>query len=196
MKKLIDKDQAEKIRKAQIGNALKKLNEGKSLTLAEKRLIEDETEGHQEDAKVMGIAALSAALNVGKQAIRNALKNVAPSGTVNGGNPAWTKSQALAALQASNSKAGGGSLQSRKLEEQIRKLKLENDQKDGRLINRSDVVETIARIGSRWASIRTHEESQAPIQLIGKTIPEIREYVRDLFDRIGSVFKQAGEEWK
>lgn len=144
----------------------------------------------------LSIHQLVRELHVSRQTITNALVNVKGVGTSAKGDPTYTKEQALAALQANNSKAGGGTLQSRKLEEQIRKLKLENDQKDGRLIERVQVAETIARIGSRFASIRTHEESQAGVHLVGKSINEIRDYIRDLFDRVGAVMRDAAEEWK
>lgn len=149
-----------------------------------------------DDTTPLSITRLCRELKVGEGALTTALANVKPSGTGYKGDPAWTRPQAIAALQASGSRAGGGTLQSRKLEEQIRKLKLENDQKDGRLVEGVQVAETIARIGSRFAAIRTHEESQAGVHLVGKSINEIRDYVRDLFDRIGGVMREAGEEWK
>jgi hypothetical protein len=149
-----------------------------------------------DDTTPLSILRLCRELGVGKASLTNALANVKPSGTGYKGDPAWTKPQAMAALQASGSKAGGGTLQAQKISEQIRKLKLENDHQDRILVERVQVAETIARIGSRFAAIRTHEEGQAGIHLVGKSINEIRDYIRDLFDRVGGVLRDAGEEWK
>jgi hypothetical protein len=193
---IISADQAEQIQKARIGVALKKLKDGKSLTLGEQRLIEDVSQTRNEDGQPMGFNSLALELKVGKQALKAALANVPHSGTVNGGHPAWTISEARAALHAHGSKAVNGPLKDQKLQEQIRQLKLINDRKAGTLVERSLVAGAFGRIASRIAEARTQSESQAPLRMVGKDVAEIREEVRKVWDAIGHVLASCAVEFE
>jgi hypothetical protein len=193
---IISADQAEQIKKARIGVALKKLKDGKSLTLGEQRLIEDVSQTRNDDGRPMGFNSLALELKVGKQALKAALANVPHSGTVNGGHPAWTISEARAALHAHGSKAVNGPLKDQKLQEQIRQLKLLNDRKAGTLCERASVVASFGRISSRIAEARTQSESQAPVRMVGKDIAELREEVRRIWDDVGRVLASCASEFQ
>jgi len=86
-------------------------------------------------------------------------------------------------------------MKERKLAEEVRKLQLANDQKAGKLIERTRVVETFQRIASRIAQARTRSEAQDPIKLVGKDITDIREGVREIWDAVGQAMLECGKEW-
>lgn len=193
---IISAEQADQIKKARVGVALKKLKDGKSLTLGEQRLIEDVSQSRADEGQPKGLNSLALELKVGKQTLRAALANVPHSGTVNGGHPAWTISEARASLHAHGSKAVHGPLKDQKLKEQIRQLRLLNDRKAGTLIERSSVVASFGRIASRLAEARTQSESQAPVRMVGKDIAGLREEVRKLWDDIGRVMASCAQEFQ
>lgn len=182
---IISADQAEQIKKARIGVALKKLKDGKSLTLGEQRLIEDVSQTRKDDGQPMGFNSLALELKVGKQALKAALANVPHSGTVNGGHPAWTISEARAALHAHGSKAVNGPLKDQKLQEQIRQLKLLNDRKAGTLCEKASMAAEFGFIYSKNLEFWQHAIQTLPMRLVGKGIPEIVEEIRNMQDQHG-----------
>lgn len=143
-----------------------------------------------------GLQYLTEKLGVGKGALRKALVNVTPAGTIPGGHKAYTIEQAKSALEAQGSRAVGGPLKDQKLAEQVRQLKIANDAKEGVLIRRDLMVAAFGRIYSRIASIRTTSESQDPPRIVGKDLHEVRAEVRKIWDAVGTCLASCGEEFK
>jgi len=122
--------------------------------------------------------------------------NVTPAGKSEHGDPAWTESQARAALEAAGSRASSGPLKDQKLQEQIRQLKLINDRKAGTLCERASVVASFGRISSRIAEARTQSESQAPVRMVGKTSPSCARRSAESWDDVGRVLASCASEFQ
>jgi hypothetical protein len=148
------------------------------------------------DKAIFGLQYLTEKLGVGKGALRKALVNVTPAGTIPGGHKAYTLEQAKSALEAQGSRAVGGPLKDQKLAEQVRQLKIANDAREGVLIRRDSVVSAFARIASRLASIRTTSESQDPPRIVGKDLHEVRAEIRKIWDAVGVCLASCSEEFK
>jgi hypothetical protein len=148
------------------------------------------------DKAIFGLQYLTEKLGVGKGALRKALVNVTPAGTIPGGHKAYTLEQAKSALEAQGSRAVGGPLKDQKLAEQVRQLKIANDAREGVLIRRDSVVSAFARIASRLASIRTTSESQDPPRIVGKDLHEVRAEIRKIWDAVGASLASCSEEFK
>lgn len=89
-----------------------------------------------------------------------------------------------------------GSLRDKKLTEEIRKLRIANDAKEGRLIARSFVVETHAKIlGAVLPRVKQVLENEYPKDVHGLSIPDIREKGKATYDAIADAFHRAGEMW-
>jgi hypothetical protein len=145
---------------------------------------------------IFGLQYLTEKLGVGKGALRKALVNVTPAGTIPGGHKAYTLDQAKSALEAYGSRAVGGAMKDRKLAEEVRKLRIANDAKEGVLIRRDSVVAAFGRIASRLASIRTTSESQDPPRIVGKDLHEVRAEIRKIWDAVGASLALCSEEFK
>jgi len=144
----------------------------------------------------MGLRALARNLKVGVQPLREALVNVAPVGELPGGHPAWTVTQAEAALQASGSRGSIGPLKDQKLQEQIRQLKLVNDLKASKLVARDHVQASFLRAHSRIMQARTESEAQDPLSLVGKDLAAMREGIAKVWDKVGIALAACAEDFR
>jgi len=89
-----------------------------------------------------------------------------------------------------------GSLRDQKLAQEVRKLKLRNDAREGKLIAKTVVVETHAKIlGRVMPRVKQILENEYPAQVFGLSAPDIREKGKAAFDEIATVFNHAGHLW-
>ena len=87
-------------------------------------------------------------------------------------------------------------LRQAKLREEIRKLKIANDTKEGALILRSKVVEIHARIlGMVLPRLKQILENELPQRVYGLSVPDTRVLTKTTYDDIAEVFHDAGELW-
>jgi hypothetical protein len=91
----------------------------------------------------------------------------------------------------------GGGLRDQKLKEEIRKLRIQNDAKAGKLVARSEVIETHDRILSRMRGdlerILVHE---LPVACAGQDVATARIVCRRYADMAVAAMQQCAEEWK
>ena len=89
------------------------------------------------------------------------------------------------------------SLQIEKLREEVRKLRLVNDERDGVLVEKSKVIAAIQRAGAAWHSARLRIEAQEPAKLVGiNAVPEMAGQVKRLMDEVTAVLNGLGREFQ
>lgn len=91
-------------------------------------------------------------------------------------------------LSRKATKLGSSDLRGQKLQEEIRKLKLANEQKAGRLVERAWVAEKMQRCAGDLNKMRAKWEAEAPVKLAaaGDDVAKNREALRPCFDEIFS----------
>lgn len=83
----------------------------------------------------------------------------------------------------------------RKTVEEVRKLSIANDAKEGLLCRRSQVAEAFQRIASRITEARTQSETRDPLKLVGKDLHGMREGIRSIWDEVGKALSQSAKEF-
>lgn len=84
----------------------------------------------------------------------------------------------------------------RKTVEEVRKLSIANDAKEGLLCRRGQVAEAFQRIASRITEARTQSETRDPLKLVGKDLHGMREGVRSIWDEVGKALAQGAKEFE
>jgi hypothetical protein len=89
------------------------------------------------------------------------------------------------------------SLKDQKLNEEIRKLKIANDNKEGRLIDRSKGLEVLGRMAERMRKALEQKLcNEYPSQVVSLEVPQARVFGKRLFDAVMVDFQGACEEWR
>ena len=70
----------------------------------------------------------------------------------------------------------------RKTVEEVRKLTIVNDAKEGLLCRRAQVAEAMHRCHARITDARIQSETRDPLKLVGKDLPGMRDGVRGIWD--------------
>lgn len=82
----------------------------------------------------------------------------------------------------------------RKTVEEVRKLSIANDAKEGLLCRKSQVAEAMLRCHARITEARIQSETRDPLKLVGKDLPGMRDGVRGIWDVVlGNLLKLAKE---
>jgi hypothetical protein len=92
--------------------------------------------------------------------------------------------------------AGGGDMKEQKTAEEVRKLRLANDLKEGRLIERARVAEMIRRAGGELATFRARSEAEHPTRIPDGDIAAKRVVVQSIWDEIYSVMGRLASNFK
>jgi len=74
-----------------------------------------------------------------------------------------------------------------KVNEQVRRLKLANDETSGRLIDRAKVAAALAECCADWNAARVRFEAEAPAEMAGLEADACRVVVRRMMDQVGRV---------
>ena len=69
--------------------------------------------------------------------------------------------------------------------ERVRKLRLVNDEREGKVIDRGIVAGALAKMCAEWNAIRTRSEAEAPARMAGLEAAECRQIYRGVMDEIG-----------
>ena len=102
----------------------------------------------------------------------------------------------LAALQPKAGDKEGDSIKERKTFEEWRKLKLANDVKEGVLIPRSLVAETVRRLAAKFGELLTAKlEQEYPATVAGLDVPSARIYGKKLNDQIRAEVQSWAGGW-
>lgn len=145
---------------------------------------------------VTSISAAARALNVTARTIRNwrteGCHGFEPDGRVD--------LVQVRAWSAKRLEVKRGSLDAReeKLLEEIRKLKLANDHKEGRLIERAWVAERMQRAAGELNTLRSKWESEMPLKFAETNgdIVECREILRGVLDEIFRGLQSLGTHFE
>jgi hypothetical protein len=147
----------------------------------------------------MSLHAIGAALGIPRGTIRRILRDTVPVAQTRGGGPRWTLRQCQEAMAKEDGVAPSGEMVSmseakrlRELET-LRKLKLANDAKAGALIDRRWVTGQLSALCSRWHAIRLAIETELPLAIQGKGIPECRQIVKTELAKLGIAFADLGK---
>lgn len=82
------------------------------------------------------------------------------------------------------------------VKERFRKLKLENDEKEGVVISREDVKSVLFAIGKQINAILGRKlENEMPVKWAGREVEELRKEGRLLRDEICREFREGVKEW-
>ena len=89
------------------------------------------------------------------------------------------------------------SLKDQKLNEEIRKLKLSNDEKERLVVSKEKTAELVARIIQKQREVLEQKlENEYPSTVYGLEIPQIRVHGRRLNDEILKAWQTFHTEWK
>ena len=131
-----------------------------------------------------------------KRTLNNLLNRVEPDRRI-GKSRFWDLKRVTPLLQSFDERSVATPVKTRKVEEEVRRLCLQNDYKAGILVKRSDVCESLSRIMGRLrATLEQKLLNEYPSAVAGLEPEQARVYGRRLFDEIVAEFKRAGEEWK
>jgi hypothetical protein len=91
-----------------------------------------------------------------------------------------------AAMKGKRAVDAGGDLKSRKTAEEIRKLRLANDTREGRLVERAWVAERIQRAAGELNAFRSKSEAEHPVRFAAAAgdVAACRTVVRGIWDEI------------
>ena len=80
--------------------------------------------------------------------------------------------------------------------EEWRKLKIANDVKEGVLIPRAAVAETVRKLGAKFGELLTAKlEQEYPATVAGLDVPSARIYGKKLNDQIRAEVRTWAEDW-
>ena len=146
------------------------------------------TRGHPKPDRSgpMSLNALAELTGADRATIKRALADVEPADW-EGENPRYTLQQLQDAIGARRQSAPPN-LKERKLEEEVRRLRIQNDRASGVLIERSLVADRAAKCCARWNRERLRFEQAAPVA--------VREEVKKLTTEIGNALQAFSEEFK
>jgi len=186
-----------KIHAANISNIVRKVKAGKPLTKLELGLVDSQPEVEELDTKGKGgknrVSVHSLHLDTGtsERVIRKRL--------VDGGCYPPHKhalSKVMMAIKPPTGDKEGDSIKERKTFEEWRKLKLANDVKEGVLIPRSLVAETVRRLAAKFGELLTAKlEQEYPATVAGLDVPSARIYGKKLNDQIRAEVQSWAGGW-
>lgn len=123
--------------------------------------------------------------------------DVKPAGVTNAGSPLYTIEQAEAEYAKKKSEVSKPHSEVKRLvdEEKLRKLRIENEVKAGKLIKRDLVAQALSAACSKWHEARLQIESEMPNAIVGKDLPETREEVKRWTVRISQVLAALADSF-
>ena len=102
----------------------------------------------------------------------------------------------LDALRPASGDQDGDTIKERKTFEEWRKLKIANDVKEGVLIPRAAVAETVRKLGAKFGELLTAKlEQEYPATVAGLDVPSARIYGKKLNDQIRAEVRTWAEDW-
>jgi hypothetical protein len=187
---------ASKIKRANIGNIVRKLRDGKTLTANERKALEEyqSDSGESDDGWVKDISALSKELGLSRQAIYEArarYPNEAPKkepGSRRENLVAWQKFCAEKLIGKDTATKTLADLKADLMREQIKLARNKNRREEGDSIDRSIVEEMLALLGQKLdLLLRLKLEVELGPRVAGKSAAEINSEGRLMLDEIREV---------
>jgi len=137
------------------------------------------------------VNGLSESTNIDRRTIKRRLKLAGVNPNADG---SFDASVAMAAIQPP-APTEQSSTKEKKLFEEWRKLKIVNDKRDGLLVEKAKVKESIARFNSRVDALCSQKENEWPSLLAGLEPPAIRAYLKRGFDQVRQEVSDSYKEW-
>lgn len=198
---MISEQDKEKIRKANTANIVRKVKAGKPLTKTELALIDaaPEAEETEEAATVkagrrrkISVHSLSVETGINERTVR---KRLVDAGLFPPDKHPLAK--ILDVLRPSVGDKDGDSIKEKKTFEEWRKLKLANDVKEGALIPRANVAETVRQLAAKFAALLDAKlEQEYPATVAGLDVPAARIYGKKLNDQLRAEVQAWSEVWR
>lgn len=184
---MISEQDKASIKKANTANIVRKVKAGKPLTKTELELIDEadeppevEEQAGTKPARKVSVHSLCHQTGLNERTIRKRLVDAAlyPPDK-------HPIAKVLDAIRPASGDKAGDAIKEKKTFEEWRKLKLANDVKDGVLILRSAVAETVRKLGSKMASLLDAKlEQEYPAAVAGLDVPAARIYGKKLNDQL------------
>ena len=195
---MISEQDKAKIRKANTANIVRKVKAGKPLTKTELALIDAQPE--QEEAapekkgrlRSVSVHSLSIETGVNERTVR---KRLVDAGLFPPHEHPLAK--ILDVLRPTTGDKDGDSIKEKKTFEEWRKLKLANDLKEGGVIPRAVVAETVRKLAAKFAALLDAKlEQEYPATVAGLDVPAARIYGKKLNDQIRAEVQSWAGGWK
>lgn len=187
---------ASKIKRANIGNIVRKLRDGKTLTASERKALDEyqSDSGESEDGWVKDVSALAKELGLSRQTIYDArarFPDEAPKKEAGGRREnltAWQKFCAEKLIGKDTSTKTLADLKADLMREQIKLAKNKNRRESGSSIDREIVEEMLAILGQKLdLLLRLKLEVELGPRVAGKTAAEANLEGRAILDEIREV---------
>lgn len=137
------------------------------------------------------VNGLSEATNIDRRTIKRRLKLAGVNPNQDG---SFDASVAMAAIQPP-APTDASSTKEKKTFEEWRKLKIVNDKREGLLVERALVKQSIAKFNSRIDALCSQKENEWPSLLAGLEPPAIRAYLKRGFDQVRAEVSESYKEW-
>jgi phage terminase Nu1 subunit (DNA packaging protein) len=201
---MITEEQKKQIFQADLANLLKKVKDGKPLTAAERKIIEDHGAGGK---RIKAKTKLADALGIGYPTLKRYLdREDAPKPNDDG----WDKDEVRDYIAKNGSRsettmlAGDGTLnravliQKREalLDQRTRQLELSNLRESGDLKRTADVQATFTKLAANIKDICTKIENEIPAATFGTDLAEARRAWREIADSILRAHQECSELWE
>lgn len=109
----------------------------------------------------------------------------------------FNRADIIVALQPKSGDKDGDTIKEKKTFEEWRKLKLANDVKEGALIPRAVVAETVRKLAAKFAALLDAKlEQEYPATVAGLDVPAARIYGKKLNDQIRAEVRTWAEAWR
>ncbi len=192
----ISQEQAEKIRDVQLANAMKRLKEGKPLSLGEQRLV-DQATGERKHGTAPTMAQASKRMGLPIEILKAAKRAGAP-----GFKYSRVDCDAVSGWLENNKPAVAGDRTSAE-GAKLRKLNAEADTKEfllaikmGQYLLKAAVENTVARcLGSVRSLLQQKLEQEYPAAVAGLSVVEARIKGKALFDDICAELRKLDQPW-
>lgn len=186
----------ERIRAANVANIIRKVKDGKTITPKEMELIEDSPEAVESPDKKprrrVSVHSLHLDTGTSERVIRKRL--------VDGGCYPPHKhalSKVMAAIKPPTGDKDSDSIKEKKTFEEWRKLRIANDVREGVLIPRVSVAETVRKLAAKFSALLDSKlEQEYPATVAGLDVPAARIYGKKLNDQIRAEVRAWASEWK
>lgn len=196
---MISEQDKAKIRKANTANIVRKVKAGKPLTKTELSLIDAAPEAEETDKptgkagrlRKLSIHSLSIETGINERTVR---KRLVDAGLFPPHEHPIAK--ILDVLRPAAGDKDGDTIKEKKTFEEWRKLKLANDVKEGALIPRATVAETVRQLATKFAALLDAKlEQEYPATVAGLDVPAARIYGKKLNDQIRAEVQAWAKGW-
>jgi len=137
---------------------------------------------------------LADVFGIDRGTVRRRLADV-PAAKVSGGRRYWSLEAVTELLTTAGNKSVPRELREELIHEQIRKLKIRNDKEAGALVARAAVCSAVAATTTGVKGILRRFVQEAPPDLVGLEVPDIRVALKRWEDHLCERFQTLSKHW-